>query len=162
MNTATPAFCWYNNDSITYADIYGPLYNWFTIDKFSNGNKNVCPVGWHVPNNDEWNELFNYLGGDAVAGGKMKQTGTSLWNPPNSGATNESGFTALPGGKRWVDGSSVSFFMEGGLFTCWSTDDCVNNEAYNLEIYYNDLYLYLHCNLLRKVNNGSSLRCLKD
>ncbi len=60
----------------------------------------LCPTGWHVPNDTDWETLITFLGGNNVAGGKLKQTGTDLWNGPNTGATNESGFNAIPGGVR--------------------------------------------------------------
>jgi uncharacterized protein (TIGR02145 family) len=100
----TGAYYWYNNDMTTYKDTYGALYNWYSVDNnlatknASNGGKNICPSGWHVPTYTEWNILTTYLGGISVAGGKLKEVGTVHWTGPNTGATNESGFTALPGG----------------------------------------------------------------
>jgi len=95
---ATGAFCWFDNDT-TYKINYGALYNWYAaID-----TRNISPLGWHVPSDDEWTILTNFLGGESVAGGKMKETGTSHWWGPNTGATNESGFTALPGGHKSID-----------------------------------------------------------
>jgi uncharacterized protein (TIGR02145 family) len=106
----TPAYCWYGN-SIENKAVYGGLYTWFTIDAASNGNKNACPAGWHVPLDDEWYTLALSLDVNAlkvrdygtvsfIAGGKLKETGTAHWESPNTGATNISGFTALPGGDR--------------------------------------------------------------
>ena len=79
---------------------YRKLYNWYSVSKTKNGNKNVCPTGWHVPTDDEWTVLTDYLGGLSVAGGKMKEVGTSNWNSPNTEATNTSLFSVLPGGSR--------------------------------------------------------------
>ena len=99
----TGAYSDYNN-SPDNSTIYGRLYNWYTVDNneatkmASNGGKNVCPTGWHVPSDGEWQALTTYLGGKDVAGGKLKETGTTHWTNPNTGATNETGFTALPGG----------------------------------------------------------------
>ncbi len=76
------------------SETYGRLYNWYTVDD----DKGVCPEGWHVPDDAEYTVLTDYLGGESVAGGKMKETGTEHWNSPNTGATNESGFTGLPRG----------------------------------------------------------------
>jgi len=76
-------------------NIYGNLYNWYAV----NDDRGICPDGWHVPSDDGWTILIDYLGGKGVAGGKMKETGITHWNSPNTGATNESGFTALPSGK---------------------------------------------------------------
>lgn len=87
---STPAYCWYNNTDNTY----GALYNWYAVN-----TEILCPVGWHVPTHEEWEILFSYFGGYTEAGGKLKESGTSHWKSPNTG-TNESGFTALPGGVR--------------------------------------------------------------
>ena len=100
QNLTTGAWSHYNNDS-QYENPYGKIYNWYSMTD----SRNVCPTGWHVPTNTDWNTLINYLGGDAVAGGKMKSTGTQYWNSPNVNATNESGFSALPGGFRDFGGT---------------------------------------------------------
>jgi uncharacterized protein (TIGR02145 family) len=99
-NPPTPAYYWYDNDEATYKNVYGALYNWYTVN-----TGKLCPVGWHVPTETDFNKLINYLGPINLAGGKLKSTGTieegtGLWYYPNYGATNESGFTALPGGDR--------------------------------------------------------------
>jgi uncharacterized protein (TIGR02145 family) len=104
----TGAYCWYNND-IKNKDIYGALYNNY-ITKDPRG---VCPAGWHIPNDVEWKLMENYLGGSAVAGCKLKAT--TLWDPPNTCATNESGFTAVPGGWR----SNGIFHYMGWDATWW-------------------------------------------
>ena len=93
IGTETGAYCVYN-DQESNADTYGYLYNWYAVDD----SRNIAPEGWHVPTDDEWQTLINYLGGGA--GGKLKEAGTAHWNSPNTGSTNESGFTALPGGYR--------------------------------------------------------------
>ncbi|MBE0648177.1 MAG: hypothetical protein IH596_10365 [Bacteroidales bacterium] len=95
VNTTEGARCDYNNDTVNAKD-YGHLYNWHA----AHDTRNLCPEGFHVPVNGEWNKLIDYLGGWAVAGGKMKEKGTTHWTWPNSGANNSSGFTALPGGSR--------------------------------------------------------------
>ena len=95
INLTTGAWSHYNNDS-QYENPYGKLYNWYTVAD----PRNVCPTGWHVPTDAEWTLLSNYLGGDPVAGGKMKSTGTQYWLSPNTGANNESGFSGIPGGLR--------------------------------------------------------------
>jgi uncharacterized protein (TIGR02145 family) len=88
------AWCWYNNDPANA--VYGKLYNWFAV----NDPRGLAPAGWHVASAAEWTSMSTCLGGDAIAGGKLKETGTSHWLTPNTGATNSSGFTALPGGAR--------------------------------------------------------------
>ena len=102
-STTSPAWCYYDNNSAN-GDIYGKIYNGYAVAD----SRGLAPIGWHIPTNDEWTILVNFLGGDSVAGGALKQTGTTLWTPSNVGATNSSGFAALPGGYR--DGSSGTFF----------------------------------------------------
>jgi uncharacterized protein (TIGR02145 family) len=103
----TPAYCWYNNDP-TYKGVYGGLYNWYAV----NTNK-LCPDGWHVPSDTEWETLTDYLGGSELAGGKLKEFGTAHWSSPNTSSTNETGFTALPGGYRYHDGVSDLITYQG-------------------------------------------------
>jgi uncharacterized protein (TIGR02145 family) len=91
-NLATPAYCWYNNDETAHKKIYGALYNWYTVN-----TGKLCPTGWHIPSDDEWKTMIAFLGG-AEAGNKLQEVGTTHWTTQNEGATNKSGFTALPGG----------------------------------------------------------------
>jgi len=115
-NLSTPGYCWYNNDAATYKVTYGALYNWYTVN-----TGKLCPTGWHVPTDAEWTTLTTYLGGESIAGGKLKETGTSHWDSPNTGATSETGFTALPGGLRYYDGT----FDGLGYYGLWwgATED---------------------------------------
>jgi uncharacterized protein (TIGR02145 family) len=106
IDLITPGFCWYENNFNNKA-IYGNLYNWYTV-----ATTKLCPSGWHVPSDAEWLTLIDYLGGESVAGGKLKEIGNSHWISPNTGATNESGFTSLPSGNRI--GADGSFFNVGG------------------------------------------------
>lgn len=94
----TGAYCNYGNNA-TYVTTFGRLYTYYAT---VNSHK-LCPTGWHVPSDAEWTLLETYLGGSSVAGGKLKEVGTSHWLSPNTGATNESGFTALPGGNRFLN-----------------------------------------------------------
>jgi uncharacterized protein (TIGR02145 family) len=112
INLSTPAYYWYNNDP-TYKVTYGALYNWYTVN-----TGKLCPTGWHVPSDAEWTILTDYLGGESVAGDKLRETGTTLWQNNNIGANNESGFTALPGGFRNADGS---FDGIGDIGEWWSS-----------------------------------------
>ncbi len=89
----TGAWCYFKNDKDSGVT-YGKLYNWYAV----NDPRGLAPVGWHIPSDAEWSTLSAYLGGDSIAGGKLKESGTSHWNIPNTGATNVSGFSALPGG----------------------------------------------------------------
>ncbi len=125
-NLSTPAWCWYNN-SINYGNTYGSLYNWFTVN-----TGNPCPTGWHVPSEDDWSTAFTYLG-ETVAGGKLKEAGTDHWQSPNTGATNEKGFTALPGGYR-LSSLFNDIYLSGKW---WSTTGVVNtSNALYLSMYY--------------------------
>jgi len=150
----TPAYCWYNNDATNYKATYGALYNWFSVDVSTNGNKNVCPTGWHVPNGAEWTTLVNYLGGWSVAGGKMKEIGTTHWTSPNIGATNESDFTLLPGG------ACTDHFTEFGINGhYWSTSNSFGIWAWEFVGFNNQI------NILGQENVrqfGFSIRCIKD
>jgi uncharacterized protein (TIGR02145 family) len=155
---ATPAYCWYNNDAANYKATYGALYNWYTVDVTSNGGKNVCPTGWHVPVVMEWSELTTYLGGEEIAGGKLKETGTTHWISPNEAATNETGFTALPGNDRNLAGY---FFPDPGCTGNWWTASAwsATNAHTEFMSYYASWafrgdYLHKRC--------GFSIRCIKD
>jgi uncharacterized protein (TIGR02145 family) len=156
--TVTPAYSWYNNDYLTYGVIYGPLYNWYTVDTISNGNKNVCPLGWHVPDGDDWGALTDALGGGSVAGGKLKETGTLHWTDPNTGATNISGFTALPGGGK--DSYPSSYFTpiyDTGNW--WNTDQASSGSAWFFRLDYNSEGTSGgYCTKFM----GLSVRCVKD
>jgi uncharacterized protein (TIGR02145 family) len=107
----TGAWCYYNNDPLNGA-IYGKLYNWYAV----NDPRGLAPQGWHIPTDAEWKTLSTLLGGDAVAGGKMKTKGTNSWTSPNTSATNESGFAGLPGGVRNHVGNFSSFGHMGFLW----------------------------------------------
>lgn len=114
----TDAYCWFNND-ISNKNIYGALYNRFAVVD----NRNLCPVGWHIPKEEEWKILVENLGGLSVASGKLRESGTSHWASPNQGATNESGFSALPGGYRsWSDGSFKSWYNAASWWTSTNTN----------------------------------------
>ena len=93
-NLTTGAYCWYNND-VSYKNPYGALYNWYAVN-----TGKLAPKGWHVPSDAEWTTLITYLGGESIAGGKLKEAGTTHWLSPNTEATNSTGFSALPGGRR--------------------------------------------------------------
>jgi uncharacterized protein (TIGR02145 family) len=153
---STPGYCWYRNDEAAFKTAFGALYNWYALDAATNGNKNVCPAGWHVPSDEEWNTLITFLGGDRVAGAKMKETGTANWQSPNAGATNESGFTALPGGGRYYEGTFSSIDSTGGW---WSSTELLPATARGRYLYYNYSLIYRGSGSKR---DGFSVRCLKD
>ena len=114
-NLSTGAYCWYNNNTETNKNTYGALYNWYVVN-----TGKLAPAGWHVPTDAEWNTLEAYLGGENVAGGALKDTGTTYWQSPNIGATNSSGFSALPGGYREGNGY---FSHVGSLGDWWSATE---------------------------------------
>ena len=149
-NLNTPGYCWYFKDSV-YAKTYGALYNWYTVN-----TGKLCPNGWHVPTDYEWTALTLYLGGESVAGGKLKETGTTHWVSPNNKATNETGFTALPGGTRFSGGTLDGF---GRLGYWWSATESYNDFAFGRIISYQD-------GNIRSFENskqfGYSVRCVKD
>jgi len=151
-NLQDAAYCDSGNDPDLATD-YGRLYNWYAI---VDGRK-ICPEGWHTPNNDNWTTLIDFLGGNTVAGGKLKQTGTEFWNNPNTAATNESGFSALPGGVR--SGNTGDFAGVGSTGSWWSSSaqnaDCAY--AWGLTSSNGAIANY---NLNKK--SGLSVRCVKD
>ncbi len=162
-NLTTGAWCWYNNDSATYAAIYGKLYNWYAI----NDSRGLAPIGWHIPTDAEWNSLATCLdpssdttcldcGQSSIAGGAMKDTGTTYWLSPNTGATNTSKFRGLPGGLRFDYGS---FSNVGEMAAWWSSSSTQPYKAlYHFLSYYNS-------SLGRNSfgwNNGFSVRCVKN
>jgi uncharacterized protein (TIGR02145 family) len=154
--TTSGAWAYYNNDA-SYACPYGKLYNWFTCADA----RGLCPVGWHVPSDAEWTVLTDFLGGESVAGGKMKSTGTieattGLWVFPNSGATNSSGFSGLSGGDRYSDGG---YFYKGEYGFWWSDSELNTNSAWRRDLNYN--YGDVPRNPDFK-NIGFSVRCLRD
>jgi uncharacterized protein (TIGR02145 family) len=144
------AYCWYENN-ISNKDIFGAMYNHYAVEDA----RGLCPSGWHVSNEEEWNVLVNYGGGLSVAGGKLKDS--LLWNSPNLGGSNSSGFTALPGGSRgWDDGH----FYGKGIYGHWWTS------TYNPPVdppiallRYNYEGITFYSNIRR---DGFSVRCIKD
>ncbi|MCX6328376.1 MAG: fibrobacter succinogenes major paralogous domain-containing protein [Bacteroidia bacterium] len=127
---------------------YGYLYDWETA-------KNACPSGWHLPSDDEWTTLTIYLGGDSVAGGKLKEEGTKHWMMVNTGATNESGFTALPGGNRFI-GGGFDYIGYTGIW--WSSTE--NKNSVRTMYIYNDSKRVSRYYTNKRF--GYSVRCLQD
>jgi uncharacterized protein (TIGR02145 family) len=139
-------------------DVYGGLYQWNEMMQYSTtpGVQGICPTGWHLPTDAEWTVLTDYLGGENVAGGKMKEAGTSHWNVPNTGATNSSGFTALPGGGR---GSTGSFYSLTTNADFWSSTEHLSIFAWYRYLDYSSELVYR--NYFSKTN-GFSARCVQD
>lgn len=148
------AWCYPNNDPVLGA-IYGKLYNFYAVGDV----RGIAPAGYHVPTYQEFVTLTNYLGGLSVAGGKLKSTGTSLWLSPNTGATNESGFTGLPGGMRFEDGSflPVPTSQEGHW---WSSTRFINL-GWQLVLSYNNNFATISNGNTYNLS-GFSVRLIKD
>lgn len=150
-NLTTGAWCYYNNDPLTN-NIYGKLYNWYAV----NDPRGLAPEGWHIPSFSEYEALANCLGGWEIAGGKMKAGGTDYWLTPNTAATNETGFSGLPGGSRGYTGD----FKDFGKGGCWWT----STESAQLSA----RYWYLGYNVAcfgpagSGKTDGYSVRCVKD
>jgi uncharacterized protein (TIGR02145 family) len=150
-------------DSTAYCDTYGGLYTWAVMMNGSassstnpSGVQGICPTGWHIPGDAEWTQLTDFLGGESGAGAKMKETGTTHWSSPNEGATNTSGFTGLPGGCRYTDGS-FNFIGGDGYF--WSSSELSATYAWYryLDYYYANVDRGSYTEGL-----GFSVRCVRD
>lgn len=156
----TPGYCWYYNDEAVFKNIYGGYYNWYAV----NSGK-LCPSGWHVPGEDEWKvfKLFlgmqpELIGGDTTCGNKIKETGTINWVEGSVAATNESGFTALPGGTRFDDGP---FDWEGGAAGWWSAAKFIPSASvYSHWVIFNKDWFYKTSNFWSTW--GLNVRCIKD
>jgi uncharacterized protein (TIGR02145 family) len=151
INLKTQGYCWYDNDASTNKNIYGALYNGYVL---STGKK-IAPVGWHIPSDAEWAILTTYLGGENVAGNKLKETGSKHWSIMNTSATNESGFTALPGGYR---GSFAKFVGIGSVGFWWSSTQ------YGYGFFYRYIYdddSKVESNNINK-ELAYSVRCIRD
>jgi uncharacterized protein (TIGR02145 family) len=147
----TGAFCDYDNDASNVAN-YGRLYNWYA----ATDSRKIAPYGWHVPTDAEMQTLVDYLGGNEVAGGKMKAAGATHWMSPNTGATNESGFSGLPGGAR-VNGGVYFNMGTGALF--WSSKEVITEGGSFSYMLYNSPATYP--SVVSK-SYGYSIRCVKD
>jgi uncharacterized protein (TIGR02145 family) len=141
-----------NTANTLIPDSYGRLYTWYAATDY----RKLCPAGWHVPTDAEWTVLTNYLGGESVAGGKLKSTGVSYWTSPNTGATNESGFTAMPVGMHMSDGT---FYNRSNAGFWWSITENSPTNVFNREMHYH-LASILTGSYFK--NSGFSVRCLKD
>jgi uncharacterized protein (TIGR02145 family) len=158
----TGAYCQFDNDT-SYIAVYGRLYNWYAVDD----SRNLAPAGWHIPTDAEWKQLEINLGmsqadADLIGyrsvdvGGKLKETGILHWSSPNTGATNESGFTALPGGGRSDNGS---FFQLGISANFWTSTANSLSDAWDRSISSNNAAIY---RIWISKRYGISVRCVKD
>ena len=143
------AFAWYDND-IGNKEVYGALYNWYAVN-----HSILCPNGWHIPTDAEWTTLTTFLGGMDIAGGKIKETGLVHWADPNTDATNETGFTALPGGNRNGDGSYALLGSSGNF---WSATAEILG-AYDRHLFNSNGSIYRQT---YGMNMGFSVRCVRE
>ena len=148
-NLTSGAWCYYGN-STANGIIYGKLYNWYAV----NDTRGLAPQGWHIPSDSEIVTLMTFLGGGTNAGGPMKAT--VLWNIPNVGATNSSGFTGFPGGNRRDDGQFANINISG---IWWNSNSVVSTQAKNFSLAWSNGYLSRQSNHKRY---GISVRCIKD
>jgi uncharacterized protein (TIGR02145 family) len=157
-NSIIEKYC-YNNDE-NNCNTYGGLYQWDEAMQYSTtpGVQGICPTGWHLPTDAEWTTLTTFLGGETIAGGKMKEAGLTHWNAPNTGATNSSGFTALPGGGRY-DFGYVDYLTYNAFF--WSSSQSGATSAWDRYLNYNNESVYRY-NYYNYKSYGFSARCLKD
>lgn len=154
--SSTGAYCNYNNTTVTDTiATYGRLYNWYAVN-----TGKLAPKGWHVPTDAEWTTLTTYLGGESVSGGKLKETGTTHWISPNTGATNETGFTALPGGFRRSNGT---FSDIGGCGSWWSATEYYEAAlAWYREMFCTGRGFYRDRIKYDYMGIGYSVRCVRD
>jgi len=150
-NIKAGAYCNYNNND-SNAAIYGHLYNWYAV----NDTRGIAPQGWHVPDDKELKTLIRYLGGDSIAGGKLKKSVTAHEEGPNALTTGHSGFAAIPGGYR--NGYDGLFHLLGQNFFCWSTTE-IDTSVWIRMISFDGVGVYR--NYTDKAN-GFSVRCIKD
>jgi uncharacterized protein (TIGR02145 family) len=146
-------YCVFFNNSDDFADKYGYLYNWYAV----NSGK-LCPIGWHVPTIEEWNILFDYLGGADVAGGKLKESGIENWSSPNNGATNEVGFNAIGGGFRYESGLFYGF---GDYATFWTASEGAPNRPYAIWISNMGVNVFPNYQY-NDYNRAFNVRCIKN
>ena len=150
---STPAYCCYDNDKSRYGSAYGALYNWHAVN-----TGKLCPTGWHIPSDEEWETLTDHLGGENIAGSKLKEAATTHWASTIKGvrATNESGFSALPGGTRNDNGT---FNFVGRYGDWWSATEGDTYRAWLRSMIYHTRIIYVY---LVSKSIGISVRCVRD
>ncbi|MES2589601.1 MAG: fibrobacter succinogenes major paralogous domain-containing protein [Bacteroidota bacterium] len=152
LNFST-AGSWCYDDVSARCEVYGRLYEWEVA-------KNACPANWHLPSDKEWTVLTDFLGGEAVAGGKLKDTTNTVWFSPNEGANNSTGFTGLPGGFRNHEGQYGDTEMQNGMYgNFWTSTDLDAEYALRRRLAYKFAAVG-NADGLKK--NGYSVRCVKD
>jgi uncharacterized protein (TIGR02145 family) len=151
LTLSAPGFCYYNNDEISNKASYGGLYNWYAVN-----TGKLCPSDWHVASDEEWTDFTSFMAGEIIAGGRLKETGTAHWFSPNNGATDEKGFTALPGGSRDKSGIYNQLGLDGNW---WSTSEYNINESWYRNMNYNVAGVKRN---YQSKSNGLSVRCIKN
>jgi len=156
-NTVNEKYCY--NNSEANCTIYGGLYQWDEMMGYTTtaGIQGICPQGWYIPTDAEWTELTSFLGGESVAGGKMKEAGTVHWASPNYGATNSSGFTGLANGYRYINGIFSAMSVVGYW---WSSSQYNSNNAWVRNLYFSNPEVERSNH--NKEQHGFSVRCIKD
>jgi len=161
FSLTTPGYCWYDNNEATFKDDYGAMYNWYAVE-----TGKLCPSGWHVPTDGDWQQLVlfidpdagNGFGESAMTGGKLKEKGTAHWLSPNQGASDNYGFSALPGGFRLsyldLDYNSI---REYGAW--WSSTPYSDTKAWIVDMGYDYDKIYRYASFKTP---GFSVRCIKD
>jgi uncharacterized protein (TIGR02145 family) len=161
-NLSTGSYSWYDDD-ITNKDVYGALYNWYVIQYLELRSRidDICPTNFYLPSRGVWEALVDGLGGSTAASGALKEAGTSHWDSPNTGATNQSGFTALPAGNRDDAGS---FVARGQSSSWWSSDDTdVPDLAVASSFYLDDTSTTYSATVATyPYEGGLAIRCMRD
>lgn len=154
INLTTPGFCWFNNDELENKNTYGALYNWYAVSMANNGNKNICPEGWHIPSDAEWTILINNTGSNSAL--KLRENGNDHWSYSSMTGSNETGFSAVAAGYR---GSIGGFADLDYTASWWSSTASYAGKAWSRKIMYDD-------NIMQKMNadkiEGFSVRCVKN
>jgi uncharacterized protein (TIGR02145 family) len=160
-NLTSGGYSWYNNDAESFKAIYGALYNWYAVTDI----RNICPIGWHTPSREESSALSTYLGDENDAGGKLKEAGTTHWLSPNTGATNETGFTLIPGGMRMYlpDGGDpdIKFRFIGSIGALWTKEPTYDIYSAYIVANYDGSGYFRGDNAAPK-SSGLSVRCIKN
>ncbi|MBN2892155.1 MAG: fibrobacter succinogenes major paralogous domain-containing protein [Bacteroidales bacterium] len=152
INTTSPAMCWFYDNPATYKETYGGLYNFYAVNP-----GNLCPDGWHVPSETEWQTLIDYVGGVNIAGGELKEKGYTFWANPNTGANNTYGFNARGCGNRNHTTGDFDFDQEQANF--WTSTNVTGQIAKDVEMYYNSANAEINNGSMKQ---GTSVRCVKD
>jgi len=161
-NLSTGSYSWYDDD-IANKDVYGAFYNWYVIQylKVFGSVDDICPINFYLPSSGVWEALVDALGGSMVASGALKEAGTSHWDAPNTGATNQSGFTALPAGNRDYTGT---FVAKGQSASWWTSDGADVPDISVASFFYLDDMSSTYSSLIASdpYADGLTIRCVRD